>query len=194
MKRKIWKRFKLRSGFPQNVKDVKRGLFYNLKYKSIPGTEDRYRVNKLGWVFTNYSKRRLTPSVNSDGYFVVSIKQHGKRFTQSIHRLVAELYLTKVSDTLQVNHIDGNKQNNKVSNLEWCTASINIKHSYSLGLNKPAIGKKLPSNKSGFPGVAFHKASKKYEARLAGKYLGVFTTKEEAFNAYLVQAVERGFI
>lgn len=51
-----------------------------------------------------------------------------------IHRLVAEAFISKNTDKEQVNHIDGNKENNYATNLEWCSQSENMKHSYRIGL------------------------------------------------------------
>ena len=53
-----------------------------------------------------------------------------------VHRIVAETFLCNKNKLLEVNHIDGNKKNNSVTNLEWVTRSQNIKHAYITGLNK----------------------------------------------------------
>lgn len=69
-------------------------------------------------------------SVNSKGYENVSI--NGK--LHKVHRLVAEAFIPNPQGLPQVNHKDGNKLNNEVSNLEWATASQNTKHAYEMGL------------------------------------------------------------
>lgn len=58
----------------------------------------------------------------------------GKNFL--VHRIVAETFLSNTNKLLEVNHIDGNKKNNSVINLEWVTHSQNVKHAYTTGLNK----------------------------------------------------------
>lgn len=83
----------------------------------------------------------LTPNNNGLGYLRVGVG-HGNPVY--IHRLVAETYIPNSDPNKnQVNHIDGNKQNNSVSNLEWCTASENDKHAFSKGLKKPSPGKRI---------------------------------------------------
>ena len=77
---------------------------------------------------------------NGNGYMVVYLKRDTKRKTKCVHRLVAEVFIDNPNNLPEVNHIDGNKQNNHVDNLEWCTTSENIKHAYRIGLNYPRKG------------------------------------------------------
>ena len=98
---------------------------------------NKYQISNYGNVKSLLSNKILKPSIvayrdpnRNNGYYVVNLK--GKLYY--IHRLVAENFIPNPNHLPQVNHIDGNKQNNKVDNLEWCTASENIKHAYSMGL------------------------------------------------------------
>ena len=68
-------------------------------------------------------------------YRVVTIFKHGTQSTRYVHRLVAEAFLPNPDNLPQINHRDGNPQNNDVSNLEWCTAKANINHAYQTGLH-----------------------------------------------------------
>lgn len=74
----------------------------------------------------------LKPSDNGRGYLTVSI---GLRHPKYVHRLVAETFIPNPYGYPEVNHIDGDKQNNHVSNLEWCTSHRNKMHACELGLN-----------------------------------------------------------
>jgi hypothetical protein len=76
--------------------------------------------------------RKLNP--DNHGYLIIYIQ--GK--TYKIHRLVAAAFIPNQRNCKQVNHIDGNKSNNQVSNLEWCTASENLKHAHKNGLKRPS--------------------------------------------------------
>jgi HNH endonuclease len=78
--------------------------------------------------------RKLKPVLNSSGYYTVALYRDKKRYTKTTHRLLAEHYITCDIENGQVNHIDGNKTNNSINNLEWVTASENTKHAYSQGL------------------------------------------------------------
>ena len=72
---------------------------------------------------------------NGHGYLSVSLfNGREKRFY--IHRLVAEMFIQNNKKYEEVNHIDGNKKNNKVENLEWCTSKENKQHAHRLGLYK----------------------------------------------------------
>lgn len=77
--------------------------------------------------------RELHQSTTTRGYMSVWLNDYGK--SKLVHRLVAEAYCQGYSPELQVNHIDGNKTNNHVSNLEWCTATHNNRHAATTGLN-----------------------------------------------------------
>lgn len=77
-------------------------------------------------------KTILKPHKNSRGYLQVEL--YGKPFV--VHRLVAQTFIPNQNNLPQVNHIDGNKQNNIVENLEWCTNSENQLHAFKIGLSK----------------------------------------------------------
>ena len=98
---------------------------------------NKYYVTKDGQVFNNFKK--LNPSFNGKGYLILGLMIDGKRRVISVHRLVALSYIPNPLSLPEVNHIDGNRSNNNVDNLEWCTHSENIKHSYKLE-NRSAVG------------------------------------------------------
>lgn len=102
-------------------------------------THPTYLVSNLGGIKnTAYNKERiLKPSKNDQGYLVVDLFNDNcnrRRKNHKVHRLVAELFIPNPENKLEVNHKDGNKQNNKVDNLEWATKSENTKHAYRIGL------------------------------------------------------------
>ena len=99
----------------------------------IQGYEGLYSVTSDGRVWGHKRKKFLSLCPNGNGYSVVTLRGHGKS-TKSVHRLVAEAFLTKIKGKEQVNHIDGDKTNNSVGNLEWCNSSENHLHAiYQLG-------------------------------------------------------------
>ncbi|WP_242488066.1 HNH endonuclease [Bacillus sp. TH13] len=100
----------------------------------------RYKVNRNGEVYDTKRKRFLKQSSMSNGYKFVTLTQ-GKRVykQESVHRLVAKAFIPNPENKPQVNHIDGDKLNNCVDNLEWNTISENLAHAYRLGLNSPPL-------------------------------------------------------
>lgn len=76
------------------------------------------------------------PSNNGKGYMIVNLYHNGKQNMCHIHRLVATAFIANPLNKKTVNHIDGNKSNNHVSNLEWATYKENQNHAFDTGLNK----------------------------------------------------------
>lgn len=94
-----------------------------------PTEYDNYVVSNLGRVKNNKTNKILKPQC-TNGYH----KIHIRKKNIAIHRLVAITFLPNIENKTQVNHIDGNKNNNALSNLEWTTQSENIRHGLSTGL------------------------------------------------------------
>lgn len=84
-------------------------------------------------------ERKLTFALNNRGYYSVGIR----RKTYMVHRLVAMAFIPNPHNKPFVNHLDGNKLNNHVSNLEWCTAKENNQHARDTGLHRQAVGHKI---------------------------------------------------
>ena len=100
-------------------------------FKPIEGYEDLYEVSDEGNVRNKTTGRILKPSRTNRGYLCVYLCKDGIREFKSIHRLVAQAFLPNPDNYPQVNHIDENKLNNSVDNLEWCTSQYNIDYSQS---------------------------------------------------------------
>jgi hypothetical protein len=115
-------------------------------WKHIEGFEERYMISSYGRVkrvkrmtkggFIE-SNEILQTTPNSRGYKVMQIRILGtdncKSFT--VHRLVATMFIPNPLNLSQINHKDGNKLNNKIENLEWCTPSQNMIHAVKAGLH-----------------------------------------------------------
>ncbi len=100
-----------------------------VKWKDYQG----YKVSNTGKVIGKY-KKELKPADNGNGYLHIVLMINGFKKHKYIHRLVAELFIPNPKKLPQINHIDGNKNNNDISNLEWCTSSHNLFHASKIGL------------------------------------------------------------
>lgn len=101
--------------------------------KSCPiANHEMYTVCEDGTIHSGIHDITLTPSVNPAGYSIVTL--NGTQY--SVHRIVALHFLPNPYQYKQVNHKDGDKSNNAVSNLEWCSAEYNNNHALETGLRK----------------------------------------------------------
>ena len=123
-------------------------------WKEIKGYNNVYLVSNLGNVKSNdhFCKgkfgivekkgRILKLQKSKKGYLQVSLSFNGKRFHTGAHRLVALSFIENLENKLQVNHINGIKQDNRVENLEWCTNQENQMHAVKNNLSNPNYGEK----------------------------------------------------
>ena len=99
-----------------------------IEMKDIPGWEGLYACTTSGQIWSYRSDKFLSPSKNKRGYLHVTFSKDKKHYDYRVNRLVAMTFLDNPNNFPQVNHIDGNKLNNYLSNLEWCTPEYNIQH------------------------------------------------------------------
>ena len=104
----------------------------------IPYLRDYYWISNYGRLYSGKLNSIINPSVESNGYCRITLMTvNGTEVRRSMHRLVMESFCWfEGCEGYQVNHIDGNKRNNWIGNLEWVTQSGNIRHAYMTGLNK----------------------------------------------------------
>lgn len=117
-------------------------------WKEIPNYEGYFRskdrIIKYKQSGTrNYPGKSLKVEVMQDGYSRIVLMKEGVKKRYMCHRLVAETYIPNPDNKPYVNHIDGNRSNNCVENLEWCTQSENERHSVDV-LGKSMKGKTAP--------------------------------------------------
>jgi hypothetical protein len=102
----------------------------------------KYGITKSGEVYSNYNKAFMKPSRDKRGYYRVKLaSDNGIYLTIPIHRLVAKRFIDNPENKSQVDHIDGNKTNNSVSNLRWATNLENAHFAMDTGLMHHAVFK-----------------------------------------------------
>lgn len=118
-------------------------------WKDVEGYEDYYQVSNFGRVrskdrlrsngdrgYCKVKGKILKNAKNELGYHILGLSVNGNRKMVKVHRLVAKAFISNPERKPFVNHMDGNPQNNHVSNLEWCTQKENMQHAYDSGLMK----------------------------------------------------------
>lgn len=153
-------------------------------WRKIEGFE-KYEVSNLGRVRSLDYKHTgetkvLRPILNRYGYLRINLYKNSKLCSRSIHRLVAQAFILNPENKQQVNHIDANKQNNIVSNLEWCTNLENMQHARDMGLLKltDEQKKKRSEKQKGKNHPFYGKHHTEETAQELQKYLEELETKE----------------
>ena len=129
-KKEIWKDIKGYEGIYQasNMGNIRSLYFYNNRYKT-----------------KHYRKKLMKQSEDKQGYKIISLSKNKKQKTYKVHRLIAQTFIKNPDDKKEVNHIDGNKSNNEINNLEWCTRSENQIHAYKNKLQRQTKKMKIHS-------------------------------------------------
>ena len=110
-------------------------------WKDIKGYEGLYQVSNLGNVKSLAKTRKgitnrediILKLCNKDGYNVVNLWKDKKKKTIKVHRLVAQAFIPNIENKPYINHINAIRNDNRISNLEWCNQSENIRHAYNIG-------------------------------------------------------------
>ena len=116
--------------------------------------------------------RPMNGHVDSCGYREVLLSENGKTNNARVHRLMAETFIPNPYNLRDVNHKDGNKLNNDISNLEWVSHSSNVKHAYDNGLENKVLGEDHHGSKLNDELIRYIRQSNKSNYGLA-KELGV---------------------
>lgn len=155
-------------------------------WKDIPNYEGYYQVSNLGKIkslirYRSNTEKILKSRVNKRGYAMINLYKNGKYITFEIHRLLAIAFLGHVPCKMKrvINHIDGDKLNNTIDNIEIKTHRENVSKCFRKDRN---------TKSSIYTGVCFHKKSKKWVSNIFinGKLnsLGYFENEIDAANAY----------
>ena len=122
-----------------------------IEWKDILGYEGKYQVSTKGEVYSEISGKILKQfyrgSRPDNKYLVIQLWENNKQKTVSVHRLVAQAFIPNPNNLPCVNHIDGDKTNNCVENLKWCTYSENNYHAFHTGLKKIPSGTQNKNSK-----------------------------------------------
>lgn len=149
--------------------------------EDIEGFEGRYAISSSGrvWSYPKGTNSKegcwMKPDMSRNGYPSVSLMVKGSKVRFLVHRLVAEKFIQKSDESLQVNHINGDKTDCRVENLEWVTASQNRQHAWETGLQKASELHKETARKAGYSRRLFTMSQAKrirliYESKWMSQY------------------------
>lgn len=121
-----------------------------MKIISIPNItfNQNYQADEEGNIWSPYGGlHKLSPSATKKGYFRIVLQTSEGRKTFQVHRLILMTFNpVENMENLEVNHINGDKSDNSLKNLEWCSGSFNVRHSLQTGLKVPARGEQVGGN------------------------------------------------
>ena len=112
------------------------------EFRDVVGLEDLFSISSSGRLFSKRSNKLLKLN-NMNGYLAHVTKiggRKGRTVVLKIHQLVARAFIPNLENKPFVNHIDGDRLNNSVDNLEWCTPKENSQHAFATGLSVAKVG------------------------------------------------------
>jgi hypothetical protein len=143
------------------------------EWRDIEGYEGYYQISNYGEVRSLDRWRKngtsgyvqkgqiIKPHITKDGYYRINLCKEGKYEHFRVHRLVAKTFIPNPNILPQVNHIDANKLNNRVDNLEWCTPQENTIHAWDNGLcSKESQEKRILCNQNNKIYKSLHQAAR----------------------------------
>lgn len=142
-------------------------------WRNITGYEALYQVSNLGYI-RNTKFHRKVNLYKHKGYLRAALCKNNHCVHLYVHRLVAQEFILNPLNKPEVNHIDGNKLNNRADNLEWCTRQENMKHARKTGLWKVTENMKKAL-------VIYHKKSVSQYA-MTGKFIRSFDSAKSAHD------------
>lgn len=176
-------------------------------WKEVKDYEGYYEVSNFGKVRRCFTEKALKEQISNRGYCLVCLCRDNIKKTISVHKIVANAFIENPENKNTVNHIDFDKLNNHVSNLEWMTTKENINHAHDNGvykssdLRKRSVKRKHKDNSkctSNNVGISYRSKGNyhRYVARIHynGKriHLGSYKNELDAVNAYQQKIKEYG--
>lgn len=160
------------------------------KQMNINGDLDNpYLISRFGNVYNSCTKHLMTPQLNQTGYWIIKVSGKGHEFDGKyvqLHRLVAMTFIPNPENKPCINHIDGNRQNPRVENLEWCTPKENCEHAVRTGLYHAVYGDDHPG--SAVTQAVAEEIIRQYQMGKDPKELG----KEYGLRMPLINNIVRG--
>lgn len=131
----------------------------------LDNEESNYSIDKEANIYSHITNKYLKPKVSKNGYLRVTLYHNNRRYEKYIHRIMMETFCPIIyGDRDEVNHIDSDKTNNKLENLEWCNRHENIKHSIKSGIYSNKHYKIYPDD-------TIHEICKELEKGVKDKYI-----------------------
>ena len=168
----------------------------NEEWRDVVGYEEAYQVSSLGRirskdriVVSDYYKNRhergrvLKQQFDKDGYLVFNAKWRGKNQMLKVHRELAKAFIPNLDNLSSIDHIDGKRDNNSITNLRWCSNRQNNSYDLARQNKSLAVSKSYENNPSlrNTRAILFRKIkSKPIIAFFNGQHCGIFDSQREA--------------